>query len=177
MADGSDAPKRRKMPAQKPSESRQDYGTPWEVIDAVEHRFGKLEFDLAASDDNCVVRNVNGGRSKQFFSAHEDALHQEWRHLGGLLWLNPPFDRIPEFAAKCAQEASPRCRIIMLTPASIGTNWFWEHVRPHAIVYATDRIRFVGAKDLYPKDLMFSVYDGAATGFGRWRWTKELEKR
>jgi hypothetical protein len=33
---------KRKMPEQKPGRSKQDYGTPWDFIKAVEARFGKL---------------------------------------------------------------------------------------------------------------------------------------
>ncbi len=176
MADGNAAPKRRKMPAQKPRTSKQDYSCPWPFIDAVEHHFGKLEWDLAASEDNCVVRNAAGARSRQFFSEEEDSLAQNWSAIGGLQFLNPPFDNITAFAKKCAEEASPRSPILLLTPASVGANWFWEHVRPNAVVYATDRIQFVGAPHVYPKDLMISHFIGGAQGFGRWRWTKEIAK-
>ena len=46
----------RVMPAQKPHRSVQVVETPWEFIDAVEKRFGKIVFDLAATLDNCKVR-------------------------------------------------------------------------------------------------------------------------
>ena len=38
----------RTMPAQVPGKSKQDYGTPIELIRAVEAKFGRLAFDLAA---------------------------------------------------------------------------------------------------------------------------------
>lgn len=178
MADGAAAVrKRRKMPAQKPGSSKQDYGTPWEFIDAVEDRFGKLAWDLAASADNCVVRNVLGDRSASFFSERENSLAQEWRHLGDLLWLNPPFDQIAKFAEKCATEADPRARILFLVPASVCSNWFWKWVRPHAIVYCIDRIQFVGTEHVYPKDLVLAGFGFGATGLGRWRWRGKESKR
>lgn len=39
-------------PIQKPGRSKQDYGTPWEFIRAVERRWGKLHVDLAAHSEN-----------------------------------------------------------------------------------------------------------------------------
>jgi phage N-6-adenine-methyltransferase len=165
------APKRRKMPAQKPATSKQDYGTPWEFIDTVEERFGQLEWDLAASADNCVVRNQEGGRSAQFFSEQENSLGQDWQRVGGLLWLNPPFDNIAKFAKKCVEEANVRTRILLLTPASVDANWYWDFLRPHAIVYAlSPRITFVGTEDPYPRGLLLSVFGFSVTAFGRWRW-------
>lgn len=177
MPDGAPAPKRRKMPAQKPGKSKQDYGTPWPFIDALEDRFGKLDWDLAASAENCVVRNQDGGRSACFFSEAENSLGQDWQRVGGLLYLNPPFANIGDWAKKCVEESDSRCQILLLTPASIGANWFWEFVRPHAIVWAIDRITFVGTEDPYPKDLILSHFIGGANGLGRWRWTRQLEKR
>lgn len=171
MADGSAAPKRRKMPAQKPGNSEQSVGTPWEFIDAVEKRFGKLDWDLAASADNCVVRNVSGGRSAQFFSKEEDSLAQDWKQVGGLLWLNPPFDAIKKFAKKCAEESDPLARVLMLTPARVETNWWWQWMRPHAISYAlSPRLTFVGHAKPYPMGLALHLFGMGATGFGRWRW-------
>jgi len=43
-----------KMPEQKPFRSKQDYGTPRKFLDAVEKKFGKIVFDLAAHKGNAV---------------------------------------------------------------------------------------------------------------------------
>jgi hypothetical protein len=177
MADGSAAPKRRKMPAQRPHTSEQVVATPWEFVDALEHRFGKLDWDLCASADNCVVRNVNGTRSSQFFSKEENSLAQDWSAIGGNLYCNPEFGLISKFLEKAVAEASPTSRVFMLTPASIDANWWWEFVRPHAITYALDRIRFVGQPHVHPKGLALHLIGMGATGMGRWRWTKEIAKR
>jgi hypothetical protein len=42
----------RTVPRQKPHQSEQDVGTPWELIRAVEARFGAIKFDLAATEEN-----------------------------------------------------------------------------------------------------------------------------
>lgn len=150
------------MPEQKPGESRQDYVTPQELVTAVEHHWlrERFEIDLAASDVN--------SRAPSYFSEEDDALVQDWDKIRGWAWLNPPFGKLPAFAAKCA--ASRRARVVMLSPASVGTEWFAEHVLGRAYVLAIrPRIKFVGETDPYPKDLMLSIF-GWPPGFSSWRW-------
>lgn len=157
---------RSKMPEQKPGRSKQDYATPRELIDAVEARFRKLDWDLAASSEN--------RKAAQFFSVADDSLRQDWTKLKGNLWLNPPFADIAPWAAKCeastGEDRGEGRRIFMLAPASVGSNWFADHVFGKACVIALrPRLTFVGAVDPYPKDLILSVF-GRPAGFELWRW-------
>lgn len=155
-----------KMPAQKPGRSVQTYGTPRDFIAAVEARFGHLVCDLAASADNA--------KAPAFYDEARDSLSVPWseEHPTGTLWLNPPFADIDPWAAKCAEEATRRHGLIlMLTPASIGCNWFAAHVRGKAMVLGlSPRMQFEGASDPYPKDLAVSVYGYGLHGFDTWRW-------
>lgn len=151
------------MPVQQArTTTRQDYGTPWPFIHAIEKRFGPIAFDLAASHENT--------KAPRYFTEAEDSLAQDWTKLEGLLFLNPPFKVLDPWAKKCAESASIRTRIILLTPASIATDWWWKWVRPHAVVYAIQRITFEGETAGYPKDLQIAVFGMGATGLGRWRW-------
>lgn len=167
----------RVMPAQKPHRSKQDYATPREFLDAVEDAFGRLGFDLAASPENTVCPEM-------FFSTATDSLQEDWHTLPrGLLWLNPPFGSIAPWAEKCALEAQRGAEILFLVPASVGANWFWDHVAPFAHVYAlSPRLSFDG-KNPFPKDLILAhfkppqeiTYGGVskqyrAHGFSRWQW-------
>ncbi|HET9954140.1 MAG TPA: DNA N-6-adenine-methyltransferase [Polyangiaceae bacterium] len=158
--------RRRRMPEQRPSESKQDYATPRALIRAVEHRFGPIAWDLAAHKDNAVC--------DLWIGEQQDSLGVRWAsELGGLLWLNPPFDRIEDFARKCAREAREGARILMLTPASVGANWFWDYCSPSrdALVLAlTPRLTFEGETDPYPKDCVVSAYGFGTVGFERWQW-------
>jgi len=154
------------MPAQRPHRSRQDYGTPGDLLDAVFATFGPLRVDLAASPANAVA--------PAYFDEDDDSLAQDWTTLHGTLWLNPPFARIGPWAAKCAASAPPdtwpRRRIIMLTPASVGSRWFVEHVHRRALVLAlVPRLTFVGCDAPYPKDCMLSIF-GGQPGFNVWEW-------
>lgn len=144
--------------------SKQDYGTPWEFIRAVVHRFGLLHWDLAASEEN--------RKADSFFCEADDSLAQDWTRLDGNLWLNPPFANIAPWAEKCALAATRRRGFILfLTPASVGANWFADHVHRRALVLGlSPRLTFEGTTDPYPKDLILSVFGYGVSGFDTWRW-------
>jgi len=148
--------------------SRQDYGTPWEFIHAVEARFGPIIFDLAATAANRKAP-LHWGPDVGI-----DSLEMDWAdaHPTGNLWLNPEFVDIAPWAAKCAAESVKRHGLIpFLTPASIGTDWFAKHVHRKALVLAlSPRLTFEGTSDPYPKDLMLSIYGYGLHGFDTWRW-------
>lgn len=169
------------MPAQKPGRSKQDYGTPWELIRAVEKRFDKLAVDLAANEDGS-----NAKAPRWLWNA----FGVDWHALapGEWLWLNPPFADIRPWAEKCKFEATKGARIIMLTPASIGAEWFADHVEGgHSLIVGLrPRIAFEGGGhqkscndpqclgcQTYPKDCMLTVWGlnvAPVTPFCTWRW-------
>jgi phage N-6-adenine-methyltransferase len=155
----------RRMPAQVPGKSKQDYETPREFIDAVEQRFGSIVHDLAASRGNVCAG---------YYTEECDSLARDWSGVfpEGTLWLNPPFSNIAPWAAKCFEESKKRHGLIlMLTPAAIGTNWFSQHIAHKAYVLAlSPRMAFGDQEDPYPKDLMLTVFGYGLSGFDTWRW-------
>lgn len=150
-------------PTIKRHQSKQDYGTPKIFIEAVEKRFGKLSWDLAADKTNhkaaCWL---------------DDAFGSDWYHLSGILWLNPPFNDITPWARKCAEEAKLGANILLLTPASIGSNWFRDYVWGKAKVLALcGRLTFEPETQPYPKDCILSIYnprEGLDRPFEIWDW-------
>lgn len=144
-------------------ESRQDFETPPDLIKVVEQRFGKIGFDLAADKYNT--------KAKRFFSPEDDSLSKVWSMAGDVSlpkWLNPPFARIAPWAKKCSERQMGR--ILLLTPASVGSNWYRDYVHRRARVYFLNgRITFVGESQGYPKDCMLSVF-GMKPGFEIWTW-------
>ncbi len=141
-------------PRQKPNRSKQDYETPHEFIIAVEKRFGPLDCDLAADEHNA--------QAPVWFSLGEHADIARW-------------------AQKCAESIGPWTssvvpvrRILLLTPASIGSNWFARFVHRKAFVLGLNpRLKFVGELQSYPKDLMLSVFaTDIDPGFDVWRWRR-----
>lgn len=150
------------MPVQKPGRSKQDYATPWEFINAIQLRFHEnFTFDLAASPLNA--------KATRWISEEQNSLAQEWHKLDGLLWLNPPFGKIAPWAEKCWKESKMGARIMLLTPASVGANWF-SFIHGHAyVMYLNPRLSFDGIAP-YPKDCMLSYFCHGIQGSEIWEW-------
>lgn len=180
-----------RMPRQSSTTSRQDYETPPDLLEAVALRFGALEVDLACGPR---LQTTITGIDDVYDDTRKapiglrwpdvDSLSISWAELYGdsICWLNPPFKDCDVWAAKCAREAAlfgERGRIIMLTPASVGSNWFSESVWMRASVLAlSPRITFVGESDAFPKDCMLSVFGREAPSrecaFEPWRWVEKI---
>jgi hypothetical protein len=158
------------MPVQKPGRSVQIVATPRELLDAVEARFGKITFDLAATRENAVVP---GGWFYGPGSTHgKDALVEDWSKWRGNLWLNCEYGDIKTWAAKCFMTSSekPRGHIFLLIPASVGSNWWGTFVDRRAAVYfLSPRVVFQGHTASYPKDIAL-VHFGGKPGYACWRW-------
>lgn len=144
--------------------SKQDYETPLDLIAAIEKRFGKLSWDLAASEEN--------KKAPSWIGKEINSLMVDWHKLNGLCFLNPEFNNIAPWAEKCMKESLMGATILFLTPASIGSNWFADYVDGHAMVYALrPRLSFDG-KNPYPKDCILSFFSagGRQSGFECWKW-------
>lgn len=156
------------MPVQKPGRSKQDYGTPIELIRAVEARWDALRVDLAATEENA--------KCGEYLSPDDDSLRCDWAPwIGdGLAWLNPPFADISPWVERCAKYSDHN--IILLVPASIGAEWFARHAEKKAkIVGLRPRLTFEGCKDPYPKDTMLCLYGPMfrdLPDFSTWRWKR-----
>lgn len=132
--------------------SKQDYGTPWPLIHAIERRWGKLSIDLAATPQNA--------KAPVFITPEEDSLVQDWaeRIGAGNAWLNMEFADIAPWVSKCAEwlkreKPALAGSIITLTPASIGSEWFANHCERKAkVVGLRPRIEFEGCHNLFPKN-------------------------
>jgi len=151
--------------------SNQEVATPRDLLDAIERRFGKITFDLAAIPDNTTASN--------FFSPECNALNQNqtWP-TEGINWLNPPFSNVAPWAERCRtwlDGAQPNALTLLLVPASVDSNWWLEHVSRSARVLALNpRVKFVGHKDPFPKPLTLCVYDARfriqLACVEPWRW-------
>lgn len=165
----------RKMPAQRPGKSKQDYATPLNFIKACEVKFGKIVIDLAATKENRVCSAYFGPDHHN--SLLRDSFEVDWRKYlsrTGIAWLNPPFGDIGPWAERCSvTKLLSRQRILFLVPASVGSEWFAKSVFKKSGVYAVrPRLSFDG-KDPYPKDCCLCVY-GEKPGFKLWRYIDDL---
>lgn len=159
------------MPQQKPNVSEQTVCTPKEFLTAIESLYGPIDFDLAANSENAVAPAFFGPGS--FLG--EDSLVIDWPIDRGLMFLNPPFGLIKGpngFAQKaCVQSSNKLCRIAMLIPAAVSTNWFADYVNNYCLVRPIrPRLTFVNHVNSYPKDLMLCLYNVDGIGFDPWKW-------
>lgn len=154
----------RKAPRQGVDLNGGTYGTPVAFIKAVEREFGPLVFDLASDGTNNVAAMC--------YTPAEDSLSQAWSWIVGWAWLNPPYDDIGKWAKKAYSESLLGAKILMLVPASVGSNWYRDYVYGKAEVrFLNGRLTFVGHKAGYPKDLMLIVYDhGREAKQTIWNW-------
>ena len=64
--------------------------------------------------------------------------------------------------------------LLVLVPASIGSNWYAKYVYHYATTWAlSPRIQFTGHTTPYPKDLMLLQYGGLDCehmALKLWRW-------
>lgn len=164
------------MPVQKPGASKQDYGTPSDLMAAITRTFGPISWDLAAHSGNA--------KSNNYFDERANSLVQQWHRIPGLLWLNPPFSKIAPWAKKCADESRLGAEILFLVPAGVGTNWYWNHVAPYARVLCLSprpcfdgHVGKNGKPEPFPKDIILACYGlGLEPGFERWNWKPAAPK-
>lgn len=155
-------------PKQKPGKSEQTVCTPQEFIEAVRRKFGHLRWDLACNDTNSVA---DIGVTEEM-----DSFTIPWNRCGGIKWLNPPFGKIEPWVKKASEECTSRHDqpLLILVPASVGSNWYAKYVYPFATTWAlSPRIKFTGHATAFPKDLMLLQYGGLDSQPGTlklWRW-------
>lgn len=165
----------------RPNGTKQDYETPPDLLGAIRSRFGVIAWDLAAVASTCKADNPHCFFGPGSPSGGEDALAQVWDNLEGTIWLNPPYRNIEPWANMARRSLAQvrldesrldrhNWRLLMLTPASVGSNWYAMHVHRHARVLALrPRISFVGTDGTDRRDYILSIY-GETPGFDVWRW-------
>lgn len=166
--------------------SKQGHRTPKEFLHAVQRRFGRITFDLAATEGHQVLG------VQDYFTPEIDALKQDWssvdvwamRNRGlehpipmRVSWLNPPFSHIQPWVAKLEAE----CRTLpwwtlCLVPASMGSKWWERHVLHKCVALGVTRLTFVGSDSSYPKDLALLGFGFGVSGHGFWDWQDEASK-
>jgi len=150
------------------NKTKQDYQTDPRLYSPLHQHFG-FNYDLACNKENKLC--------KFGITPSEDSLSVDWHLLEGYLWLNPPFAKIEPWAKKCYEESLEGAKIVMLTPASVGSNWFHDWIYKKAWVrFLNGRLTYVGHKSPYPKDCQISIFDGINFGMDVWDWRKGWDK-
>jgi hypothetical protein len=131
-------------------------------------------FDFAASATNA--------KAADYWSVDDNSLMQspkDWALacVGGWGWLNPPFSNIGAWAKKCNEARQHGARIAFLVPASVGSNWFFDHIWQEdgvRVYYLNGRPSFDG-KAPFPKDCMLVLFEGGKRSFHTdvWHWRNQ----
>lgn len=164
-------------PQQRPHQSRQDYATPEDFMTAIRRRLSitAFAFDFAADRSN--------HKADRWWGIEDDSLtQQDWaaRCTNRWGWLNPPFEQIGPWAAKCVETKRAGGSVAFLVPASVGSNWFRDYVDGRAFVLQLNgRLAFMPDKPtwLYPKDCILALYSQElAPGYAVWTWKGSHEE-
>jgi len=157
--------------------SSQVYCTPDNFLDAVRIKLCIRDFvvDLAASEENAIC--------PLFITEADNSLIQPWHILcgkknNGIGWCNPPFADIEPWVHHAYEEGQWQlgAESALLLPAGVGANWWRDFVHQKAaVLFLNGRIKFVGAKDVYPKDCVLLRYGPSVQwGYDIWSWSREL---
>lgn len=164
----------------------QNYRTPPELLEAVQARFGQIEFDAACTRADCV------GHMGYAIDAGLDALTRDWASdligslsADGVVWCNPEWRHAGKYAAKCAAFAAAGGRVLLNTQLAPDSNWYAEHVHGKALVLALNpRVPYLNPDgtpafvDKRGKALglnrpaMVAAYGFEQVGFEPWRWMR-----
>lgn len=147
------------------------YLTPLKFLQKV-NDIWPIGFDLASDSLNNVMLRLFGIAGSNY-TEKDDALKLDWPRDRKYSWLNPPFSNIKDWVERAAIKAGSGSKIIMLLPASQGSNWFNDFVEPHAVVVELiGRLTFDGHTTAYPKDMILAIYGNNMKGRVRWDWRK-----
>lgn len=170
------------MPPQRPHRSKQTYSTPADFIASAKALLGisAFAFDFAASASNAKATRYWSKRHDALsFSAEEWAAQVPTQLDWG--WLNPEFTDIRPWAARCAQVRELGRNIAFLVPASVGANWFRDHVAGQAHVkFLNGRLAFIENQPdaLYPKDCILALYSPRwQPAYVVWEWRTEVARQ
>jgi site-specific DNA-methyltransferase (adenine-specific) len=135
------------------SSQRDDWGTPQELFDELNHEFG---FSL----DACA--RLSNTKCRMFIAPHQDALTQEdgaWFSIASTgidksanfwvcptIWMNPPYGHgMNQWLLRAWREAQHGCVVVCLVFACTDTIWWDECVwnLAHEVRFIKGRVRFI----------------------------------
>jgi hypothetical protein len=138
--------------------TKQDYGTPPELIECVERRFGKIVIDLAAHEGNhvCPLWIGPGGFLDDLKSLTMPDIHAIHKLLPSdnirwIAWLNPPFSDIPAMIYASLRLDIPT---VINVPDGLETEWYEEIGLISDGYVLKPRVKYVGMDQGYPKNVL-----------------------
>jgi len=104
----------------------------------------------------------NPTKAKVFSTEKTDGLKTNWAAIckkhDGWIYVNPPFDKLKLWLAKCELEAMRGARIYCLAPFRPWRTWFCSYTEAWPVVSLAP-FPFVGEKNAYPAPLCVISYN------------------
>lgn len=136
------------MPAAFLSSNKQDYATPWPLVEALEKELGRrFTLDVCAS--------AKSAKAPKYYTEEMDAFKQDWGRdaKGGLIWCNPPYiDGWPGrflqtasgYARPTSRFASANTTVFLLPANKTDQPWWHDLVIPfHTVWDVKGRVDFL----------------------------------
>lgn len=143
-----------------PPADRTDWNTPADVIACVRGAFGgAIDLDPCSNATSLVD-------ARRAYTEEDNGLVLSW---SGRTYVNPPFDRLRNFARKAMNEyRRGGCEVIMLMPSRTDTTAWHDHVATaSAVCFWKGRITFLGAPAPCPFAVAFVYWGKRVDQFSR----------
>lgn len=142
-------------------EREQTVLTPRWFLDELIRRAGMpIALDPCTTPENptqakahCSNTEMIGGMPSPFDNGLIMSWHDTAKHLGGFVYVNPPYADLQTWLRKCAAEAELGAQIYALVPWRSNRDWFCAHLRSGATATTIAPIAFVGSKSGFPAPL------------------------
>lgn len=140
-----------------PRAGKSDWRTPPEVVERLHLVWGgPPDLDPCASVEASLAKENWTGPA----FGGLDGLAQPWGERSA--YVNPPFDGLAAWSAKCALEhRERRSEVILLLPSRTDTAYWHEHLASAALICLwRGRLKFVGAPAPCPFPVSFAYWGG-----------------
>jgi len=105
--------------------------TPPEVFEQLNEEFN-FTLDAAAETETTLC--------DYYFTEDDDALYQDWNNQ--VVFCNPPYSKLKEFAHKANEEAKKGATVVMLVPARTDTRAFHDSLAGGEVRFIKGRLKF-----------------------------------
>jgi phage N-6-adenine-methyltransferase len=114
------------------SAKRDKWQTPPAVFEKLNKEFS-FTLDATAEPETALCDH--------YFTMDDDALTQDWSHQ--IVYCNPPYSKLKDFAQKAQEEASKGATVVMLVPARTDTKAFHDHLSHGEVRLIKGRLKFL----------------------------------
>lgn len=140
------------------SSLRDDWPTPVDLFNALDHEF-HFTLDVCASADNHKVA--------RYFDKETDGLKQDWTK--DVCFMNPPYGRpIKQWVKKASDSARGGAVVVGLLPARTETSWFDYCMTATELRFIKGRVTFEGAESSAPFPSVIVVWGTPRVPVVKW---------